>query len=281
MHDVYFNIPHFQLYFGVQWHVTGGVIWRATFESTTKGGSDSGGIQVRSREPWLASSTMGALDRDGTKNLYIEDSMFINVGMAPDVEEGARVVVRHSRYIGAWGTVHGTPGTLKGRQLELYDNDFSYPDSTRNLNWYFWVRAGSAVITRNTVQKIQGQMWGSKSSFLFAVEDARKGNPCCTSYMCFHQPGSGANGASQISDPVYIWANSGTGSGATDMAGLSEGSPATCGTGFSTRDFFKPNRDYFVNSGAKPGYASYSYPHPLRDALSETGLPPPTNLRTM
>jgi hypothetical protein len=280
MHDVYFNIPNFQLYYAVLWQVKGGVIWRTTFESTASGGSDSGVIQIKPTGPsWYASSTMGTLDSDGTNNLYIEDSTFINCG-GPDLDDRGRLVVRHSRFIGSTGVTHGPTSAEGGRQVELYDNTFTYPDQTRNLNRYFWFRAGTAVITRNAVQKIQGQMYGTKSSFVFVVENARRQGTtgCCTSYMCWHQPGAGGNGSSQAPDPVYIWDNTGT--GASDI-GTNNGEPASCGTTYSTTDFFKLNRDYFVNSGAKPGYSSFSYPHPLTQGSTSTRLPSPTNLRLM
>ena len=277
MHDVYFNLPNFQLLQAVRWLVKGGVISRATFESTDYGssvyGSDSGCLQVKAGLPWTAPSTLGTLDTDGTNNLYIEDSVFSNVGQCPDVDDFGRVVVRHSQFIGSSGTTHGTTSWDGGRQIEFYDNVFSYPNTSRNLNRYFWWRAGTAIITRNSVQKITGAMWGTKPSWTFAVENAQRDGPpgCCTSYPCWHQPGSGGDGASQISDPVYFWNNTGT--GAADI-GLNEGDPPNCGTTYSTASFFKLNRDYFVNSGAKPGYVSYQYPHPLMQSP-----PPPTDLQ--
>ena len=276
MQDVYFNIPHFQLQHAVRWFVKGGVISRATFESTdytsSVYGSESGCLQVKGGGSWLAPSTLGILDSDGTNNLYIEDSVFKYVGQCPDVDDMGRVVVRRSQFIGSSGLTHGTTSSDGGRQVELYDNTFTYPNTSRNLNRYFWWRAGTAVITRNSVQSISGQMYGSKPSWTFVVENARRSGPpgCCTSYPCWHQPGAGANGSSQISDPVYFWDNTGTGA---TYVGTNEGEPANCGTTYSTTDFFKQNRDYFVNSGAKPGYASYPYPHPL---AQDSGAQPPS-----
>lgn len=281
MSDVYFNIPNFQLAHAVRWYVSGGVIWRATFESTDNGGSDSGCLQVKGSIPWIAQSTMGVLDSGGTNNLYIEDSSFLNVGQCPDVDELARVVVRRSKIVGSSGLTHGTTSYEGGRQVELYDNTFTYPDQNRNLNRYFWFRAGTAVITRNSVQQISGQMYGNKSSFVFAVENAQRGSArgCCTGYMCFHQPGSGGNGSTQIAEPVYIWGNTGSG---IQSVSTNNGEPNTCNTGYSTDDFFKPNRDYFVENGGKPGYTSYQYPHPLTQGSAAPPaalLPAPVNLR--
>jgi hypothetical protein len=283
MHDVYFNIPDWQLKQAVLWHVTGGVIWRTTFESTAPGGSSSGCLEIKGWSEWMNSSTLGILDADGTDNLYIEDSTFNNVGQCPDVDSLARVVVRHSRFIGSSGLTHGlTSGGSGGRQIELYDNSFSYPDPNRNITRYFWIRAGTAVITRNSVQKIQGPMMGSQPSFQFIVENARRNDlgACCTSYPCTQQPGSGGNGTSQITDPVYIWDNTGTGAGTPDLTSTND-APDSCGNGYTTADFFKPGRDFVVNNGPKPGYVSYPYPHPLRDGASAGKLPSPANLRVM
>ena len=103
MHDMSFNLPNFQLANAVVWFVTGGVIWNSTFISTqnlagacgTQVGSDSGSLQVKSNLSWDAPSTMGVLDTTGTNNLYIEDSVFSNVGQIPDIDDNGRVVIRH------------------------------------------------------------------------------------------------------------------------------------------------------------------------------------------
>jgi hypothetical protein len=289
MHDVYFNIPNFQLAWAVRWVVDkGGVIWRATFESTDYGskvyGSDSGCLVVKGDVPWNAASTLGTLDTNGTTNLYIEDSTFKFVGQCPDVDDNSRVVIRRSQIIGSSGLTHGTTSASGGRQVELYDNAFTYPQTTRNLNRYFWWRAGTAVVTRNTIESIYGQSYGSKNSFVFTVENARRPGQtgCCTSYMCTHQPGSGGNGSSQVSDPVYFWDNSG--SGAASIGTVDADTSATCGTTYSTDGFFKRNRDYFIDSGAKPGYVSYTYPHPLRQSSGSAPAAPapllaPTNVQ--
>src|SRR5262249_3315821 len=136
MHDMYFNVPNAQLFQAVQWWVVGGVIWNTTFESTDTvyPGSDSGCLVVKSSLPWDTPSTMGTLDTNGDKNLYIEDSTFNNVGQCPDVDENGRVVLRHSQIIGSAGLTHGTTSTYGGRFIEFYNDTFSYPDPTRNLN---------------------------------------------------------------------------------------------------------------------------------------------------
>jgi hypothetical protein len=255
---------------------------------------------------------MGTLDVTGTQNTYIEDSVFNNVGQAPDVDDNGRVVIRHSQFIGSSGLTHGTTSTYGGRQVEIYNNSFTYPNSNRNLNRYFWYRAGTTVVTNNSIQWINGGCYPNKPSLEFVVENAQAlaEHGCCTGYMCFHQPGSGSNSTShspsllgpgnptqtpgdafQVSDPVYVWNNTGTGQGSNHY-GMNQGvtgSPCNnvnpnTGQLYQTSDFYKAGRDYFYddssnpNSGAKPGWAPYQYPHPLRGSSSSGAPAPPTNL---
>jgi hypothetical protein len=321
MHDVSFNIPNFQLQHAVQWFATGGVIWNANFFSTQnlngscgqQIGSDSGSIVVKSYGiPWDSPSTTGTLDANGTLNTYIEDSVFSYVGQAPDVDDSGRIVIRHSQFIGSSGLTHGTTSTYGGRQVEIYNNSFTYPNANRNLNRYFWYRAGTTVVTNNSFQWINGGCYPNKPTLQFVVENAQAlaDHGCCTGYMCFHQPGSGASLTShspssvgsgnptqtpgdpfQISDPVYIWNNTGNGQGSSHYSTNEGTTGAPCnnvnpntGQLYQTSDFYVAGRDYFYddssnpNSGAKPGWAPYQYPHPLRNATSGNVPAPPTNL---
>src|SRR5207237_9186210 len=116
----------FNLETAVQWIVTGEVIWHTTFEATqnlsgtccSEIGSDSGSLVVKPGIPWDNASTLGTLDSSGTTNLYIEDSTFSYVGQAPDMDDNARVVVRHTSFIGSSGLTHGPTSTYGGRQFE-------------------------------------------------------------------------------------------------------------------------------------------------------------------
>jgi hypothetical protein len=304
MHDMYFNLPDWQLFQAVQWTVgRGGVIWNSTFDSTenlggacgTQVGSGSGCFVAKFFDvPWDAAPTLGALDADGATNLYVEDSIFSNIG-AIDLDENSRVVLRHNTVIGSGVVIHGPSSGNGGRHWEVYDNAFLYPNPNRNLSRYFWARGGTGVITGNSVEAIGPYpCYGTKDSFEFIVETATRlfTQGCCTGYMCWHQPGSGSTGALstgpyvdssqcspengsscgraadpyQTSDPIYIWNNTGTGQG---NVGTND-SDFTCNTGNTTASFFHLGRDYFVdtssnpNNGAKPGWSRYTYPHPLR-----------------
>lgn len=307
MYGMDFNIPNFQLQNAIQWDVTGGVIWNTTFESTTnlggscgqQIGSDSGSIVVKPNINWDAADTQGLLD-DGTHNLYIEDSTFSYVGQAPDVDDNGRVAIRHTQFTNfSGGLTHGTTSTYGGRSVELYDNTFTYNNTNRNVNRYFWMRAGTLVATRNHFDKQTGGCYGLKNTLTFAVENAARadgGHGCCTGYMCFHMTGSGTDSTGtgghsnlsagqspadqfQLSEPVYVWNNTGAGQGSA-FYGFNDGAPRQCnatnpGTGnpWTTTDLFIAGRDYFfddsgTSAGAKPGWTSYTYPHPLRSLVS-------------
>jgi hypothetical protein len=314
MHDMYFNIPNFQLNRAVEWFVTGGVVWNTTFDSTfnlagacgTQVGSDSGSFVVKSNKKWDDASTMGTLDVSGDQNLYIEDSIFSYVGQMPDLDDNSRVVLRHNQISNSSGLTHGPTGQYGGRHIELYGNTFSFTNINRPLTRYFWFRAGTAVITQNSIQAINAApCYQNASSFQFIVESATRNTShgCCTGYMCWHQPGSGSDGtthsqsylsssqtptdAYQSPDPVYIWNNTGTGQAPGRITSVND-SDMSCNTGNTTGTFFVLNRDYFVDttsspsSGAKPGWAPYTYPHPLRSGSGgdSGGSPvPPTQVR--
>jgi hypothetical protein len=315
MHDMAFNIPNFQLLHAVNWQSQGGVIWHTNWYSTSnlsgtcgeKIGSDSGSLSVVPPGPkWDTPSTMGTLDTNGNENVYLEDNTFTYIGQIPDVGDNGRVVIRHNTFTNiSGGLIHGSTGAVGGRFVEIYNNSYLNTNPLRAADRYFWWRAGTAVVTQNHFDALSGGgCYGSKDSLTFSVENAaRQGNwGCCQGNMCFHQTGSGSNnqvqspvsvsGApqtatdnTQISDPVYVWDNSGAGQGSAHY-GFNDGSPRDCptinpatGNPYTTTDFFHAGRDYFfddsgTNAGAKPGWAPFTYPHPLRG----TTPAPPKNL---
>jgi hypothetical protein len=319
MHDMYFRLFQFQMFDAVQWDVTGGVIWNTTFESTDPTNSGTGGClvinQPSSPVPWDSPSTMGMADTTGTSNVYIEDSTFNLVDQCPDVSDNGRVVMRHVTMNGSSGLTHGSTGAYGGRHVELYDSTFLYPqlNPPRAMNRYFWWRAGTGVITGNSIQWINSQAYPNKPTWAFTAENAQRPatHGCCVGYMCFHQTGSGSDGVKhsptntppavdpttglpvpagqdlmQISEPLYSWNNSGTGDGAAHV-GFVDGQPNDCNTAqvpvnpatgqtWSSVDLILFNRDIFFDAGAKPGWTRYTYPHPLRGAGS--GPTPPMNL---
>jgi hypothetical protein len=301
-HDIDTNIPNFQLSNAISINSIGGVMWHVTIESTqnlggTCGqqiGSDSGSIVVKSPKNWDDADTQGTADTNGNLNFYIENSTLSYVGQIPDVDDNGRVVMRYNTMLNiSGGLTHGTTSTYGGRAVEIYNNTFTDNNPKRNVNRYFWWRAGTGTVTQNHFDPLTGGgCYGVKDTLTFAVENAARqdgGHNCCTNYQCFHQPGTGSDGTNghsnlgagqapaepyQQSLPVYIWDNTGTGQGSAHY-GFNDGAPRQCnsinpGTGnpYTTTDFFQSGRDYFfddsgTSTGAKPGWTAYTYPHPL------------------
>lgn len=308
LHGDYFDLGvDATLLDAVQWYVTGGVIYNTTFESdyNINGacgadiGSSQGCLVVKSNLNWDSPSTMGTADTTGTSNLYIENTTFNNVGQCPDCDDNCRIVLRYSTINGSSGCTHGPTSAQGGRHVEIYNDVFEFLTPNRNLaGRYWWFRGGTALITANSIADPANSCYGS-NVFQFIVESATRtqSHGCCTSWMCWHQPGSGSSGTSgqdqlssgqtgtvtydscagagspgayydtcQRSDPVYIWGNSGTGNTVTKLTSMNDYSPDQCGNGVDTADFFVSGRDYFVSttsSGAKPGWSPYTCPHPL------------------
>jgi hypothetical protein len=288
----YFDVPdNFGVLRMIQWTARGGVIWNTTFESTTvngtggSNGAGSGSFHITSPKAWRDASTWGMEDANGDQNLYIEDSTFINIyNQAVDCDDNCRLTVRHSIMRNTQMLTHGTTSLQGGRQTEFHDNQFQYRThaangsgiTTINLNRYFWSRAGTHRFTDNSFENITSMDWGNKTELVIMDESLTRsgaGAPCQSTYPGTHWSGQGANGTSQVTDPVRIWNNTGTWTwGTNDQA---DG----CGNGLSTANFFLLNRDIFLSAPAN--YTKFTYPHPLRTGISGDTMPPsaPTSLR--
>jgi uncharacterized membrane protein YgcG len=94
------------------------------------------------------------------------------------------------------------------------------------------------------------------------------GAQVATTYSYPQEPSLG-NG--NIVEPAYVWGNTmdntyGSGSFVQswiDNTGCSAINPGT-GNPFKSSEFIVSGRDFFLDSGAKPGWSRYTYPHPLR-----------------
>jgi hypothetical protein len=198
---------------------------------------------------------MGAADTNGDINLYLEDStFFIATYVAPDIDTNGRFVARHNTFDGTTSVTHGFSSEIPGRHVEYYDNDFlntvdeDHPLAIgglgRNYNRAFWMRGGTALFTDNFVDD-NNSGFGTPSVF----DSTHEGGG---TYPVDMQIGWGHNGTSHVSDPVYIWNQTG-------------GSGYAWGT--DSGSYFQLNRDIFVNSGAKSGWSKFTYPHPLRSVV--------------
>lgn len=138
------------------------------------------------------------------------------------------------------------------------------------------VRGGTGVIFNNAMDNISSSAWGTKFSLWFTVFNInRLGQTACqVTYPAARQVGQGwigaggysypsvpADGTGYITDPVYIWGNTGAGTSGANFFGLDQYAPDECGNGQLVGDYIKVNRDYVF--AAKPGYTAFPYPHPL------------------
>jgi hypothetical protein len=253
----------------------GGVAWNcylsgAGFGASTVDGvaPDGASVIVQSPRAWTTASTMGALDTNGNINWYLEDSTFFNFGQFPDVDNNGRIVIRHSTIDGASGVTHGFTSAWGGRFAEYYNDTFNVTTNGRDIaGRYFWVRGGTALFTDNVVYRPNT---GYGAPVLLAIGDNTSPSG---SYLIPRQPGCGHNGTSYVSDPIYIWNNTGAGAqswGYQDQPGGWE-------------SYVVLNRDVFVSGvpgNPKPGYTKYTYPHPLRSGGSaDSPLGSPANLK--
>ena len=103
--------------FGMHWvGLYGTLVADGTAASNPTGGvgTMNGGFLIKSPRAWTTTSTMGTLDTNGTVNVYIEDSTFINVSQWPDIDDNGRMVMRHCVLDGTWGLTHGFTSNWAG-----------------------------------------------------------------------------------------------------------------------------------------------------------------------
>ena len=254
----------------IRYQTNGGVIYGNTFTGTW----DESAILHKNdadRESWVTADTFGVRDTTGTRNLYVEDNVFNNMpNQATDFDDGSRVVFRRNTLNQSSFNSHGWATSPVGiRHFEIYDNTFRYSDTSVNQSWHIWIRGGTGVIHGNQIANLVGQMWGDKQEIHFTIrgaEDARPQGSCGNvSYPVPRQLGQSHNGTRYVTDPIYMWGNSGTQAVST---GWNWGNP--CGLSFS--NFWQAGRDYVFGS-PKPGYSPFVYPHPLRAGVVRPAPP--------
>jgi hypothetical protein len=304
MHDCVFN-SNGGLGKLIVFTVNGGVLWNWTFwdndhNATAIGFKNATGGPNGQSPDWTSNDTMGATDINGTRNTYVEDCTFNQMALAAlDLDDNSRVVIRHCTFNNSGFSSHGLDTSPYGmRQWEIYNNTFIFSTSGTdpagnayplNINWWFFVRGGTGVIFNNVMPDIASQTWGSKASILFTVFNIRRTSsyiPCQMTWQALHQVGQGYNNG-LVLDPVYVWGNT-AGTNYNNLALNDYGDE--CGNGLTSSQFIQLNRDVYLGT-AKPGYAPYTYPHPLRTGGNQhppnpTPTPnstpqPPQNLRVV
>jgi hypothetical protein len=218
---------------------------------------------------WTSASTIGTLDTGGLSNFYMEDTTALIVAACPDVDEHGRAVIRRCHYNGAGMVAHGFTSLWGARQVEIYDCQFhnsvdtSHPAGQGGLNPQFgrnsplfaWCRGGTFLMTNNFISD-QNIGYGDRSALVMGDNTQPSGT-----YLIPRQPGCGHNGSAYVSDPIYVWNQTGGNAYAVEVT---DQIPAW-------QTYVQRNRDYFVNNGAKPGYTKFTYPHPLRAVVEGGG----------
>jgi hypothetical protein len=235
---------------------------------------------------WATASTMGTGDTDGTANLYVEDNTFVAFWQAMTGMDGySRIVVRYNLFVDAALGSHGAETEdLGARHWEVYNNTFDQTDiggTPYNLNYWFYVRGGTGVITDNTMDDINSPgYWGDKPEVVFQIQALNRSLASALScwgantgatieYPAPRQVGfgyvTGAGGNDPLGiyrgdlEPIYMWSNTGSPAiSASDYPG------SDCTNPDLIADYFQSGRDYYLNAGAKPSYTKFEYPHPLR-----------------
>jgi len=227
---------------------------------------------------WLnfnSNNVLGSADH----TVFVEDNYFRNTITCASHNphtiygrHGGVVVFRHNEIHGLNADNHPFIYTHAGFAFEISNN--TWGNAGTSLYTLIDIAGGTGVIYNNTrtgnanygimldFVRSTSSTGGSVTSFVPGYGTVSSSSSCSSTegYPCAEQPGRGQNNSS---DPIYIWGN-------TSFPSMLLGSTT----------YIQQGRDYFLNSGQKPGYTSYPYPHPL---TSDTSLPPspPKNLRVL
>lgn len=246
---------------------------------------------------WETAPTMGSADTTGENNFYIEDCDFHAYGICTDFDSNSRQVVRHCTFNNAGLGSHGADTSSYGqRHTEIYDCEMIFNGysngQTMNLNWWFFLRGGVLIMTDNVMPLLDSGDYSNKSGIDMTVMNLQRNegpNPCWgagiegVQYPCPRQVGRGFIDGSAGSDsftfkgelePCYYWNNTG---GYT--VGISDYGDPACANSDSSASYIIAGRDYYNDGTPKPGYAKYTYPHPLRPATPATPPAQTKNLR--
>ena len=259
-----------------------GVIWNCSVDTDYEGPVAKINFQQQNSEGSIGqagmatASTMGANDTTGVNNFYVEDCDFHGESTVYDFSNYNRGVIRHCLFNNSSLVSHGADTGYGNRHYELYNNEFIQNKSVGAalpLNWWFNIRGGTGVITDNIMPDMSSEDWGDKLSLNMQEQNTHRNAghfPCWgagTPGIQWPSPfgiGQSHDATSIITDPLYIWGNTPQ----PPRVGVQEYVPNECGPDAdSASDYIQEGRDYKFE--AKPGYAKYTYPHPIR-----SGAPP-------
>jgi hypothetical protein len=253
--------------------------------------------------------------------VYIDDNIFENTwrhdGTGYNCTEphavfgarGAWFAARHNEIRAANIDAHGFEVAASTREYEISNNKWILGSSCKNgtggtepcrVYRAIYLRGGTGVIYNNsksgsgyvsyavgmTIPRVTNRRGNYNRSELYGGVNS---NSCCSSTEgspCVDGIGRGqATGTSpnmtQVLDPLYLWNNSSLG----PISVMDYGSVNTACSG-STNNYVQSGKDYYSDNSSpyaqKPGYAPYSYPHPLAggEPVGDLeALNPPDNIR--
>lgn len=291
IHDMWFDAQGTSV--GIEFNSRHGIVWNCSFVMLVAGDTSSMGFKLvdSSFNTWLLPSTMGTNDVGGTNNLYVEDCDFHAFATGFDADENGRVVVRHCLFNqSSMGGSHGPDTSNFGvRHLEIYKNECVFneiggsPDvETMNLDKWMLLRGGTGIVASNVLPNIISSAWSDKLEIKLACWQLQHNagpNACWGANAVGIQypsprqigmgnvTGSGLDGLGRSVDSVtyvgdlellYIWGNTGTFVSAPSDFGGPE-----CTSPDNASSYIVEGRDY-TNGIAKPLWAPYAYPHPMR-----------------
>jgi hypothetical protein len=309
IHDCNFNSGSIFAYM-VHCLANGIILWNDTFIGS-HGANGLGGIsfvcdKYGYTSSWNTPDTYGRADLTGLANSYVENCTFYDAPTAcSNWDDNSRVVTRYCTISNASLTSHGQETSIYGvREWEVYNNAFVYSTSGTgpsgnayplNMNNWTLVRGGAGVWYNNAMEDIPGKTGVSLTVFSInridsilpqiAYPAARQTGQgwSSASTLTYGNPVIPQDGTGATTEGVYIWGNSGTEVSDPNYVALDQYSPDEVGNGQLIQNYLVQNRDYFVNV-PKPGYAAYTYPHPLHTAYAvnssgPTPTPVPTPIR--
>lgn len=248
---------------------------------------------------WTQPSYWGTTDTDGQRNLYVENCDIHATQGATDNDDNGRMVWRHNLMDHAIFSTHGADSSPYGqRYFEYYNNvgNFNgYSDGTTfNManGWIGFVRGGTFIAHDNSLPAISSPDYTKPDieMTVYNLQLSAGPNPCwgagTSGGADYHAPrqvgfgrvtGTGTDGSGRTNDsvtyvgdsePIYIWNN-----GRTYNIGTPDYGGSACTSPDRSSNYIVSGRDYFQGT-AKPGYAPYTYPHPLTLGQTSGGNSP-------
>jgi hypothetical protein len=211
-----------------------GIVYNCSFDSgfnsqPNKANANDTAIQLQNfadpTNSWSTNSMMGAKDTTGLNNFYIEDNYFANLYLhAMDYAAASRSVTRGNIFDNSALASHGADtGPVGVRYYEIYGNRFIFNEMGNNslhqydtygMTWWFFDRGGTGVFFDNIIPLISSQAYPNKPSIDLTVMNLQRDAgpyPLWKTYPAPHEVGQGYENGSNITDPFYIWGNTGGG----------------------------------------------------------------------